>query len=164
MKKGLLVFVLCILCAIMAGCSSSGGKTDPPAVTEPATTKEPVTVDLDLSGMSGTVVYSQIYNLLSDPEPYMGKVIKMAGYYSAFKDEESGIVYHACVIPDATACCAQGIEFIRPDGYDWPADYPKDGTDIVVTGRLEKYEEDGLMYLHLTDTDMVWQKEEEKQS
>ena len=53
---------------------------------------------------------------------------KMAGYYSAYEDKERGVVYHACVIPDATACCA----------------------------RLESYLEDGYMYLHLVDSEVKW--------
>ena len=67
----------------------------------------------------------------------------MAGYYSAYEDKERGVVYHACLIPDATACCAQGIEFIWRGKHSRPADYPDEGTDIVVTGRLESYLEDG---------------------
>ena len=81
---------------------------------------------------------------------------KMAGYYSAYEDKERGVVYHACVIPDATACCAQGIEFIWRGEHSWPADYPDEGTDIVVTGRLESYLEDGYMYLHLVDSEVKW--------
>ena len=81
---------------------------------------------------------------------------KMAGYYSAYEDKERGVVYHACLIPDATACCAQGIEFIWRGEHSRPADYPDEGTDIVVTGRLESYLEDGYMYLHLVDSEVKW--------
>ena len=86
MKKMILVLVLCMLCTVMAGCSSDNGAATKPAVTaEPAATAEqsateaPEKVDLDLSGMSGTMIYSQIYNLMCDPEPYMGKIIKKIG-------------------------------------------------------------------------------------
>ena len=112
--------------------------------------------DLDLSKPSGTIVYSQVYNMMAEPDAYLGQVIKMAGYYSAYEDKERGVVYHACVIPDATACCAQGIEFIWNGEHSWPADYPDEGTDIVVTGRLESYLEDGYMYLHLGDSEVKW--------
>ncbi len=169
MKKMILVLVLCMLCTLMAGCSSDNGAATKPAVTaEPAATAEqsateaPEKVDLDLSGMSGTMIYSQIYNLMCDPEPYMGKIIKMSGYYTSFPDTERGIVYHACFLPDATACCTQGIEFVRPDGYSWPEDYPEENTEIVVSGCLESYEEDGQIYLHLTNAELTWQKDQEK--
>ena len=68
-----------------------------------------------------------------------------------YEDTEKDVVYHACVIPDATACCAQGIEFVLAGEHSWPEDYPEEATDIIVTGRLETYEEDGYMFLHLVD-------------
>ena len=117
------------------------------------------TVDLDISRMSGTVVYAQVYNLLYDPAPWLGKTIRMAGYYSFYDDKEHGIVYHACVVPDATACCAQGIEFVWAGDHLWPDDYPEGGIDITVTGRLEIYEEDGYRYLHLVDAELLWDQE-----
>ena len=86
----------------------------------------PVTVDLDLSVMSGTIVYAQIYNMMVEPESYLGKVIRIAGFYNAYEDTERGVVYHACVVPDATACCAQGIEFVLTDEYKYPEDYPEE--------------------------------------
>ena len=116
----------------------------------------PVTVDLDLSVMSGTIVYAQIYNMMVEPESYLGKVIRIAGFYNAYEDTEQGVVYHACVVPDATACCAQGIAFVWGGEHSWPEDYPEPGTEILVTGRLEIYEEDGNRYLHLVDSQIAW--------
>ena len=155
MKKIAMILLLCLLGAVLAGCSSS--VSEEPA---PSATPEPLTVDLDLSGLSGTVVYSQVYNILSEPEPYMGKVIRMAGYYSFYEDKERGVVYHACVIPDATACCAQGIEFVWTGEHAWPADYPEVGEDIIVTGRFSSYDEDGITYYNLIDAEMVLAEKE----
>ncbi len=148
---------LCLMIAVLSLCPlfSAGAEAAEPV--------EPLTVDLDLSGMSGTVVYAQIYNLLSDPDPWLGKIIRMAGYYSFFNDEELGIVYHACIIPDATACCAQGIEFVWAGEHNWPEDYPGDGVDITVTGRLDIYEENGYSYLHLVDAEVLWDRSQEDQ-
>ena len=120
-----------------------------------AAAAEPGRIDIDLSNMSGTVVYSQVYNIVSDPDTFIGQTIRMAGLYSVYEDAERGVVYHACVIPDATACCAQGIEFVWKGDHAWPADYPDAGADILVTGRLESYFEDGYMYLHLVDADLA---------
>ncbi len=154
MKKGILVIMLCLACAFLTACASSDADTGTAAPTA-----APLVADLDLSMLSGTVVYSQVYNMMSEPETYIGKVIKMAGYYSAYEDTERGVVYHACVIPDATACCAQGIEFIWGGEHQWPDEYPEEGTDIIVTGRLETYDEDGYQYLHLVDSEVLWESE-----
>ena len=151
MKKTAGNIILCLMAAVLSVCvfCNAGAEAADPA--------EPPAVDLDISGMSGTVVYAQIYNLLSDPAPWIGKIIRMAGYYSFYDDQEQGIVYHACIIPDATACCAQGIEFVWAGEHNWPDDYPEDGTDITVTGRLEIYEENGYSYLHLVDAVVLWE-------
>ncbi len=146
MKKTAMILVLCLLCSLLAGCAVSAA---------PAAADAPLAVDLDLSNLSGTVVYSQVFNIMADPASYLGKVIKMAGYYSFYHDTERNVVYHACVIPDATACCAQGIEFVWAGEHAWPNDYPAEGTDIVVTGRLSKYLEDGSEYLTLLDAELV---------
>ena len=148
MKRIFRTFMLLVLISALAVCC--------PACTGAETAAEPVTVDLDLSVMSGTVVYAQVYNLLCDPTAWLGKTIRMAGFYSAFQDQSTGTVYHACVIPDATACCAQGIEFVWAGEHAWPEDYPEDAADITVTGRLEIYEENGIKYLHIVDADLVW--------
>lgn len=108
--------------------------------------------------MSGTVVYAQVYNMMYDPDQYLGKIIRIAGYYNYFDDQAHGVVYHACVVPDATACCAQGIEFVRAGEHAWPEDYPKIGDEILVTGRLEMYEDQGTKYLHLVDAEMLLQE------
>jgi len=148
MKRIFRAFISCFLIAAFTACPVLCAGAEPGA--------EPVPVDLDLSVMSGTVVYAQVYNLLCDPTTWLGKTIRMAGFYSAFQDQSTGMVYHACVIPDATACCAQGIEFVWSGEHAWPEDYPEDAADITVTGRLEIYEENGIKYLHLVDAEVVW--------
>ena len=115
------------------------------------TASEPIQVDLDLSQMSGTIVYAQIYNIQYDPGPYLGKVIRVRGYYSFFREPSNGNLYYACVIPDATACCMQGMEFVPFTEPEDPDHFMEDNADITVTGRLETYVEDGAFYLHLVD-------------
>lgn len=38
--------------------------------------------------------------------------------------------------------------------------YPDEETDIIVTGRLESYLEDGYQYLHLVDAELLLQADE----
>ncbi len=110
--------------------------------------------DLDLTNMSGTFVYAQINQMVMDPYTYVDRIIRMKGYYEAYEDSSTGMYYTACVVPDATACCAQGIEFVWAGEHAYPDDYPLMGTDIIVTGRFELYEENGQLYIHLADADM----------
>ena len=152
MKKCCLLLVLCLLAFPASACTAEMAPATP----------EPVFVDLDLSAMSGTIVYAQVYNLMVDPEPWLGRIIRMAGLYNRYEDTANSIVYHACIIPDATACCAQGIEFVWYGDHPWPDAYPEPGTNLTVTGRLETYEDNGTMYLHLVDADVVFEETPEE--
>ena len=106
-------------------------------------------IDIDLTALSSTMVFSEVYNMMSVPDDYIGKMIKMNGSFTVFEDEETGQLYFACIISDATACCTQGIEFELEGKYTFPDDYPKEGSNITVTGEFETYDEDGSIYCRL---------------
>ena len=108
-------------------------------------------VDLDLTILSKTMVYSEVYNIMVSPEDYVGKIIRMNGIYNTFIDEATGIRYFYCIIQDATACCAQGIEFVLTDDYKFPDDYPENGDIATVVGRFDTYMEGEYMYCTLRD-------------
>ncbi len=127
--------VMMIALLLLCGCAKK----------QPAETKS-ATVDIDLTSLSSTMVYSEVYNMLMEPERYIGKNIRMAGGYSAFLDENTGNIYRVCMIVDATACCAQGMEFILAD-----ENYPEMESDITVVGTFQTYMEDGTQYCHLVD-------------
>lgn len=112
---------------------------------------ETPSVELDLTALSSTVVYAQVYSMLTEPEDYLGKTVKVAGTYAAFRDEETGAVYTACMVADALACCAQGIEFVPAGDWNFPEDYPELGTEITVQGTFSSYEDGGQTYIRLTE-------------
>lgn len=150
---------LCLFSALLTFCCAACARQDPAAdpgesaaVTEP--TAVPAAIDLDLKGLSGVVVYAQVNNLVTDYESWLGKTIRIKGYYTATEGED-GTVYHACIIPDATQCCAQGLEFVRAGEHEYPDDYPEEGAGIIVTGQLEVYEDLGYLFLHLVNSDLV---------
>ncbi|MCR5417437.1 MAG: hypothetical protein K6E84_00800 [Lachnospiraceae bacterium] len=113
------------------------------------------TVDLDLTNLSSTMVYSEVYNMMTVPEDYIGKTIKMNGTYVYYKDATTGNEYFSCIIQDATACCSQGIEFILTEDYRYPDDYPAEGTTICVSGVFDTYEENGVKYCTLRNARLV---------
>ena len=112
-------------------------------------------IDIDLTVLSSTVVYSEVYNMASSPEDYVGKTVRMRGFYSSFYDKTTGKNYFACVISDATACCSRGIEFIPADDYNYPDDYPEEADEITVTGVFDTYEENGYTYCTIRDAGMI---------
>ncbi len=106
-------------------------------------------IDLDLTTLSATMVYSEVYNMMSSPDDYMGKVVKMAGAFTYYHDEASGNYYFACIVQDATACCQQGIEFQLAGDKTYPDDYPEVGEEITVTGVFSTYNEGEYRYCTL---------------
>lgn len=112
-------------------------------------------VDVDLTGLSSTMVYSEITNIFLYPEKYIGKTIKMRGQFVPYKDSKTGAQHFACVAADATACCAQGFEFIPSDsGFD-PADYPKPNTEITILGNFEIQTKDEIQYFTITNAKLI---------
>ncbi|MCR4891781.1 MAG: hypothetical protein K5989_06360 [Lachnospiraceae bacterium] len=103
-------------------------------------------IDIDLTTLSSTMVYSEVYNIMISPQEYVGKTIKMKGELSFFPGGDSGKNYFTCIIKDATACCAQGIEFELTDDYVYPDDYPEDGEEITVAGTFDLYQDGGYTY------------------
>ena len=112
-------------------------------------------IDIDLTEMSSTMVYSEVFSMLETPENYIGKTVKMNGTFAYYYDEESDTYYYACIIRDATACCSQGIEFVLTDDYIYPDDYPEVGGDITVLGRFDTYLEGEYLYCTLRDAVLI---------
>ncbi|WP_352400774.1 hypothetical protein [Anaerotignum sp.] len=112
-------------------------------------------VDLDLTALSSTMLYSEVYNIVMSPNDYIGKTLKMKGLFRTYASLESDTTYFAVVIPDATACCEQGFEFIWDGEHTYPEDYPSEDSEIEITGRLDTYEEDGYEYFYVVADDLV---------
>ena len=108
-------------------------------------------LDIDLTILSSNMIYTQVYNMMITPEDYIGKNIKMSGFYTSAVDNVTGKIYHACIIPDATACCTTGIEFVLAGDYKYPDDYPEEGGKVAVEGVFDTYEEDGYTYCTLRE-------------
>ncbi|MBQ6196772.1 MAG: hypothetical protein IJK47_05020 [Lachnospiraceae bacterium] len=106
-------------------------------------------VDVDLTKLSSTMVYSEVYNMMVSPEKYIGKTVKMKGLFAYYHDEAADIYYFACIIQDATACCAQGIEFVLTEDYTYPDDYPEVNEEICVVGVFDTYQEGDYTYCTL---------------
>ena len=112
-------------------------------------------IDVDLTAISGILVYSEVYNMMSAPENYMGKKIKMEGIYAIYFDDTYSTRYDACIVQDATACCATGIEFELSDELKFPDDYPEEGDIITVEGIFDTYDEGSYTYCTLRNASLL---------
>lgn len=104
--------------------------------------------DVDLTTLNPNMVYAQVYDMVSDSEKYVGKSVKARGTFAYYK-EDDGRELFAVIIKDATACCAQGIEFVLDGDYKYPDDYPELDAEITVTGKFNFYEENRFRYCQL---------------
>ena len=116
---------------------------------------------IDLTAMSSTMVFAEVFNMTTHPEDYVGKTVKMQGIFSTGKLyaqegtlEDGGTVF-ACIIQDAAACCAQGIPFDLAESRAYPEDYPELGAPITVTGTFEICTQDGLEFCRLSQAELL---------
>ena len=124
--------------------------------SEPEVTSGYKNVDIDLTLMNATMVYSQVYDMVTEPDGYIGKTVRMNGQFAVYDGEER--VYCACVVADATACCQQGIEFILRGEPSYPEGYPELGSEVTVAGVFDTYIEtvagQDFTFIQLIDADL----------
>lgn len=154
---------------LLAGCGGKASAPSSSAAPSPApsgTVAQPEPsppaadagdVDVDLTTLSSTMVFAEVSSLVYDPIPYLGQRVRMEGIFSvdhAYTMEgevDLSQNYFYCIIEDALACCAQGLEFSLAGDYAYPEDYPAEGDTIRVVGTVEFFEVNGFRHLRLGD-------------
>jgi hypothetical protein len=135
----------------------------PTAITEPTTDTAPVedvTVSsdddtVDLTQLSPSMVYAQVYDMTYNPDRYTGKTIIAKGQFTYYQDPNTQNEYFAVLISDAAACCSQGIEFVLDGDYTYPDDYPALDETITVTGTYNSYKEEYNTYVQLLNAKII---------
>lgn len=143
--------------AVPAIADQSAATPTPDTVHLPAEktgTSNPAIYDVDLTNMGATMVYSYVFSIVSEPAQYVGQRFKMQGTYEMTYWSATELNYHFVVVADATACCAQGIEFVLDEGLSYPAE----GDQIEITGTFGSYEElDETYYYIQADSIRSWE-------
>ena len=135
MKKILVTILSVLMILAFAGCED-----DTPNYAK---------VRVDLTKLNSTMVYSEVYNMVNEPQKYVGKTVRMKGTFQVYEGAERN--YYACIISDATACCQSGIEFVLAGDHEYPNDYPAIGSTITVSGVFDTYKEGDTLYCQLSD-------------
>ena len=100
-------------------------------------------VEVDLTEMSSTMVYSYVADMLAKPSSYKGQLVRMSG--------DSNTTHggtHSCIVYDALGCCTEGIEYILSEDEA----YPDDGDKITVVGTFASYTKGQGKYFVLIDS------------
>lgn len=151
MMKRILLITLCAACLLLNGCGKdaatvSSGAAPAKAIAE--NTAAPVsTAEIDLTKMSSTMVYSYVFNMVNAPTDFIGQRFRIRGNYDEEYWDQTKLTYHYIVIADATACCAQGLEFVLND---INAAYPQVGEEFEISGIFGTYTENGNLYIRIT--------------
>ena len=139
MKRKAFTIIL-MLCLALSACGSSK--------------KAAEGVDVDLSVLSGAVVYGQVSDMVNNGGNYQDQIVRMEGIVSTIPVVEKGkdpLTLYSCVIMAASKCCSQGIEFVLKEGIDYPAV----GKTIVVQGRWDWYQLYGVNRYRLLDAEII---------
>lgn len=145
--------IICVFALFLVACTNTSSRTDTTKIDSTVQKEESDVVDL--TKMSGTVVYSEVYNMLISPQEYIGKTVIMNGLFNAYENSEGTGMIFGCVVLDATACCAQGLEFILDGEHQYPEDYPEYGGEITVKGVFDMYEKNGYKYVYLNHASFI---------
>ncbi len=108
-------------------------------------------IDIDLTVMTDTMVYSQVYDLMTNPTDYLEKTMKFVGTFYSEVDAATLTKYNFIIINDATGCCPQGLEFILDDEED---EYPDEMQSIEMVGTVVPYEVAGNTYYRILATEV----------
>ena len=135
MKK--LILPLLLLVALLSGCSNADDENY-----------------IDLTALSSTVVFAEVYNMMTTPDLYMGKTVKMSGLYYASYYDVTDQFYHYVIVADAVACCQQGIEFIWLGDHPYPESYPADESEVELEGIFSSYNELDATYYYIAVEDI----------
>ena len=149
-----ILIVTAMLTFALVGCTDTTDNGVTPSSSSSSSSAQASAVDIDLTVLSSTMVYSEVYNMMTDPESYIGKTIKAKGPFSYYYAEEAQKYYFAVIIADATACCSQGLEFVLEGDYTYPDDYPEVGEEITIEGVFNTYYEGTYLYCQLENATM----------
>ena len=160
-------------CLFLAGCGSAGKADNEKTVAESKianesninensteaeseSVKKDGDVDYDLTVMGADMVYATVYQMMIDLKSYIGKSFKIRGnYYSSYSNDKD-VYYHFCMIKDAAACCAQGLEILWADEkMNRHENCPEEDTLVTVEGVFETYEEGPNTYGRIKDAKIV---------
>ena len=160
-------------CLFLVGCGSAGKADNEKTVAESKIANESNTnedsteaesesvkkdgeVDYDLTVMGADMVYATVYQMMIDPKSYIGKSFKIRGNYYSYYSNDKDVYYHFCMIKDAAACCAQGLELLWADEkMNRHENCPEEDTLVTVEGVFETYEEGPNTYGRIKDAKIV---------
>ena len=101
----------------------------------------------DLTALSRTMQYSQVSQMLYEPELYLGQVLQICGKY--YKGDHEAIIR----VLDEQACCAAEILMFPADASTFEG--VENFSEITVKGVFSTYHSGGVDFCCLNQTELV---------
>ncbi len=117
----------------------------------------------DLSRLSSTMAYAQLYTMLTEPEQFVGQTVKVRGQYYNSPDASGQPGYHFVIVFDNAACCELGIEFLWTGNHPI-ADYPQPMSIVEMTGLFDICNDGGERFCVIRVNDLTVVQEAEPPS
>ncbi len=143
------IFFILIFTFMISGCNSKKQKNETITTNNSSTKTKLPEVDLDFSNFNYNMISAEIFNIMIEPEKYIGKTIRFKGQFFSSFEQEKNQRFYSILIYDATACCQTGFEFILSGNPQYPQDFPQEGTNIQLSGPLTYKNLDGLDYFYI---------------
>ena len=111
MKKLFCVLLAALLLCTLAACGHEDTAQKPAA--EDA--EDTAALDIDLTALSGIMVYSEVNSMISFPDNYIGKTVKMQGQFNIDQatDENGAFIpdkmFFACIVSKTNILCFNTI-------------------------------------------------------
>lgn len=105
----------------------------------------------DLTMMSETMVFAQVFSLMSSPESFQDSTYKIQGEYEFYTIPETTEVIYFIVINDALGCCPTGIEIRFPENSEPLPDF----CEILIEGIAHAGFEETFTYPYIEITSLV---------
>ena len=122
MKKLFCLLLAALLLCPLAACGREDTAKKPPAEDAEGT----AAVDIDLTALSGIMVYSEVNSMISFPDNYIGKTVKMQGQFTIYQatDENGAFIpdkmFFACMMPMPPPAAHRGWSLPSPESPSIP--------------------------------------------
>lgn len=137
-----------IMCFLLTGCSESPRNDSSSGISSVSESQKQNKVDIDLSPLEGNSVFSEATDILSNADNYIGKTIRVKGYFSSSYDSHDDSRYFMILIGELPT--EKGFEFIWDDNsHKYPDEYPKEKAEIIIEGELKSYKSEDHQYCYI---------------
>lgn len=110
-----------------------------------------LTVDEDLTDLSGNILLTEFTNISYFPNEYAGKTIKVEAMYYSEYIEVFGDTIHCILMMDETNCCQAMLEIKIQEGLE----IPEVNSNVLLVGRIGEYQYENQTFYRLNVFNIV---------